>query len=83
MGPCPPKVNESEAVTPDEPIPEEDILAGGGNHNDEDPAREQVTYSLATASQPELTALHGVVSVGMTSAEPPPTEGNGTVGLGS
>ena len=81
--PAPPKVKESEAVTPDEPIPEEDILAGGGNHNDEDPAQERVTYSLATASQPEPTATHDVVSVGMTSAEPPPTEGNGTVSLGS
>jgi hypothetical protein len=69
-------------VTPDEPIPEEDILAGGGNHNDEDPARERITYSLATASQPEPTATHDVVSVGMASAEPPPTEGNGTVNLG-
>jgi hypothetical protein len=79
---APPKVKESETAAPDDPIPEEDILTGGGNHNDEDPARERVTFSLATASRPEPTATHGVVSMGTPSAEPP-TGGNGTVSLGS
>ena len=38
--PAPPKVKESEPVTSDEPIPEDEILAGGGNAPDEDPNRE-------------------------------------------
>jgi hypothetical protein len=47
--PAPPKVKEGEAGTDDELISEDDILAGrdGGN---EDPGRNLVTGSLATAS---------------------------------
>src|SRR5580704_6944785 len=50
--PAPPKVKENEAVAPDDLIPEGDILAGGGNHHDEDSAREPATDSFATAPRP-------------------------------
>jgi hypothetical protein len=40
--PAPPKVKESEPVTSDELIPEDEILAGGGNGPDEDSTRELV-----------------------------------------
>jgi hypothetical protein len=40
--PAPPKVKESEPVTSDELIPEDEILAGGGNGLDEDSTRELV-----------------------------------------
>jgi hypothetical protein len=49
--PAPPKIRENEAVTPDEAIPEEDILASGGNRDDEDQDRMLVTGSLAAASR--------------------------------
>ena len=81
--PAPPKVKESEAVAPDDLIPEGDILAGGGNHHDEDPAREPATDSFATAPRPNVTAAHEVVSTGVISVEPRPAEGNGAVSLGS
>jgi hypothetical protein len=48
--PAPPKVKESEAVTPDEVISEDDILAGRENRQDEDLARQMGTDSLSTAS---------------------------------
>lgn len=47
--PAPPKIREDEAVTLDEPIPEGEILAGGGNRDDEDSNRILVADSLATA----------------------------------
>jgi hypothetical protein len=49
--PAPPKIRENEALTPDEAIPEEDILAGGGNRDDEAPDRMPVTGSLAAVSR--------------------------------
>jgi hypothetical protein len=49
--PAPPKIRENEAATPDEAIPEEDVLAGAGNRDDEDPDRMPVTGSLAAASR--------------------------------
>ncbi|HEX3956705.1 MAG TPA: hypothetical protein VHZ03_08735 [Trebonia sp.] len=49
--PAPPKVKEGEAVIPDELISEDEILAGGGNGQDEDPDRGLTTVSLAAASQ--------------------------------
>jgi hypothetical protein len=46
--PAPPKVKESEAVIPDELIPEDEILAGGGNLHIEDSTRERAADSFAT-----------------------------------
>jgi hypothetical protein len=80
---APPKVKESEAVTPDELIPEKDILAGGGNSHDEDSDRKLVTDSLATASKANATAASDAVSRGVISAQPPSAGGNGAVSLGT
>jgi hypothetical protein len=81
--PAPPKVKEAEAVTPDELIPEDDILAGRGNSHDEDSDRKLVTDSLGTASWPNVTAANDAVSVGMISAQPPSAGGDGAVSLGT
>jgi hypothetical protein len=81
--PAPPKVKESEAAAPDDLIPEGDILAGGGNHHDQDPAREPGTDSFATAPRPNVTAAHDVVPTSVISFERRPAEGNGAVSLGS
>jgi hypothetical protein len=75
--PAPPRIKESEAVTPNELIPEDDILAGGGNGHDEDSDRKLVTDSLVTASKPNVTAANDAVSIGVISAQPPPAGGNG------
>jgi hypothetical protein len=81
--PAPPKVKESEAVTPAELIPEDDILAGGGNGHDEDSDRKLVTDSLAAASRPNVNAADDAVSIGVISAEPPPAGASGAVSLGT
>jgi hypothetical protein len=47
--PAPPKIRENEPVAPDELIPEEDRLAGDGNHDGEEPHRILVADSLSTA----------------------------------
>ena len=84
MGPSPPpKIKESEAVTPDELIPENNILAGGGNGHDEDSDRKLVTDSLATASKPNVTAANDAVSIGVISAPRPTAGGSGAVSLGT
>jgi hypothetical protein len=49
--PAPPKVKEAEAAIPDELISEDEILAGGGNGDDEDSDRRMATDPLATAAQ--------------------------------
>ena len=51
-------------MTPDQLIPEDDILAGGGNSHDEDSNRKLVTDALATASKPNVTAANDAVSIG-------------------
>ena len=81
--PAPPKVKESEPVTPDELIPEDDILAGGDNIQGEDSYRKLVTNSLATASKPNVTAANDAVSISVISAQPPPAGGNEAVSLGT
>jgi hypothetical protein len=49
--PAPPKVKEGEAVIADEPISEDEILAGRGNGHDEGSDRNPVTDPLAAATQ--------------------------------
>lgn len=46
---APPKVKDGEPAAPDELIPEDEILAGGGNSHDEDSDRGLAIGSLATA----------------------------------
>jgi hypothetical protein len=79
---APPKVKESDAVAPDDLIREDDILAGDGNHHDEDSAREPATDSFATAPRPNVTVAHDVAPTDVISADPRPAEGNGAVSLG-
>jgi hypothetical protein len=81
--PAPPKVKESEALTPDELVPEDDILAGGGNSHDEDSDRKLVTDPLATASRSNVTTTIDAVSIGVISAQPPLAGGNGGVSSGT
>ena len=47
--PAPPKIRDSEALTPDEVVAEDDILAGAGDRPSEDLAQQLATDSLATA----------------------------------
>jgi hypothetical protein len=70
-------------VTPDELIPEDDILAGGGNIRGEDSDRKLVTDSLATTSKPNVTAVNDAAPISVISAQPPPVEGNEAVSLTS
>jgi len=49
--PAPPKLKEGETVIADEPIAEDEILAGSGNGHDEDSDRGLITVSLDTVSQ--------------------------------
>jgi hypothetical protein len=46
--PAPPKIRETDAETPDEPIAEDDILAGGGQHRED--ASEQMAARELTGT---------------------------------
>jgi hypothetical protein len=50
--PAPPKIRESEEVSPDEPTSQDGILASGGDRDAEDPNRVLVADSLGAASSP-------------------------------